>query len=308
MSSLSIALTDTRETSAETVTPGEYFFRVGCHTILTASTRSSKLRQSHLPTPGVAESGHLRRREQEPILLSSRAVSVCQLLHSVFCDSENILSRRDRYPAGFPLVGMRQGNASHERQGGLTIAAGCHPLHHGNKQRKRKNIMIRTGFRNEIESVKFTKPMAFACAAALIVMGAKQMHAFNPQPDPPAFPLAGMAVNETARLNVVCVAQTVNGVSPGPCHVSLGFYATDGRMIATTVKALAPGEAASLDLPASQMAFGRELRIEVAPRVATDGVNPVVANVEVFDPATGRTNAVYGAAVPRIGLLTQLIS
>jgi hypothetical protein len=160
--------------------------------------------------------------------------------------------------------------------------------------------MARTHLKNIL-----VKAAGLAFAAALIVTGAKQMRAFNPQPDPPAFALVGMGPNETARLNVVCVAQSVAGVSPGPCHVTLGFYGIEGRMIAVTAKALGPGEAASMDVPAVQLPPTRDLRVEVAPRIATDGVNPVVANVEVFDPATGRTIAVYNAAVPRLSSLFQ---
>ncbi len=149
-----------------------------------------------------------------------------------------------------------------------------------------------------------------ALAASLVAMvaildsGAGRVSAFNPQPDPPAFGLVSLNPGQTLRLNVVFNRQVGAGssegsrmrnailafdsyeadqpgsaplsseVNPGPCVTTHPFNNRQSCQVA-----LAPGEAASLDLAVSS-AFSF---MRVLPTVQDDDRNhrDLIYTVEV---------------------------
>jgi hypothetical protein len=155
--------------------------------------------------------------------------------------------------------------------------------------------------------------LAFGVATLVLLgLGAltRQASAFNPQPDPPAFGLIGLAQGQTARLNIVSVSPgpcTPSEVSPGPCRVQLAFLDADGRVIVKRSGALAQvtltlvsGRAASLDLSADDLLIdGMRTEIRAVAQVTSRLVapGPCRLTLEIFDNITGRTDVAVSAAL-----------
>jgi hypothetical protein len=102
----------------------------------------------------------------------------------------------------------------------------------------------------------------------------------------PEFGMVGLAVLQTARLNVVAFP-------PNPCIGQLSFVNSNGVQVgnALTVQ-LAPGEAASLDLPGSTLVTKLGQRAEVQP-IVTAPNGGCVASTEVYVNGLGSTSVYF---------------
>jgi hypothetical protein len=102
----------------------------------------------------------------------------------------------------------------------------------------------------------------------------------------PEFDLIGVTELQTARLNVVAFP-------PGPCVGQLSFVNAQGVQVGNTLNVqLAPGQAASLDLPGSTLVTKLGQRAEVQPVVAaTNG--GCVASTEVYINGLGATSVYF---------------
>jgi hypothetical protein len=111
-------------------------------------------------------------------------------------------------------------------------------------------------------------------------------------PPSPAFGMLGVTVLETARLNVVAYP-------PDPCVGQIGFLNSSGEVVGNALLHvnLAPGQAASLDLPGntlvSKLGQRAEVRPVVTPSSALDAPNSCVASAEVYINGLGTTSAYY---------------
>jgi len=114
----------------------------------------------------------------------------------------------------------------------------------------------------------------------------------SPQPEPD-FGMAGIALGQILRVNVVAFP-------PDPCSATLGFLDQNGTPVPQPDKtvSLNPGQADFLDITAASLGVQFGHRVELQPVVTVMQVPPgpnanpssvCVANVEVFDPVTGRT-------------------
>lgn len=117
--------------------------------------------------------------------------------------------------------------------------------------------------------------------------------------NPPGFydsGIVGITRGQAVRLNVVNTSDLYNpaGIPPDPYRVTLSFYTSDGVLLTQIIKALAPGQAASLDVNANGYAPNQGSRLEVhaVVTVAPDanGIVPcVMPTVEGFNTADGKT-------------------
>jgi hypothetical protein len=139
-------------------------------------------------------------------------------------------------------------------------------------------------------------------ATAAVTLGAlaSPAHAFNPQPEPPAFGIVSVNADQTIRLNVVCWEHDVAGQPPRPCSGELMFHDMVGNIVARKLVRLRPGGATVLDF-----AFGP--RTDPALLVGADPCwipdpfsGRALPTVEVFDTASGRVARHVNPVTPRI--------
>ena len=109
-------------------------------------------------------------------------------------------------------------------------------------------------------------------------------------PPDPAFGMIGVTELQTVRLNVVAYP-------PVPCVGQLSFVNSNGVQVGNTLNVqLAPGQAASLDLPGTTLVTKLGQRAEVQP-VVTAPNGGCVASAEVWINGLGATS-VYFPPVP----------
>ncbi|PWU05483.1 MAG: hypothetical protein C5B51_14575 [Terriglobia bacterium] len=140
----------------------------------------------------------------------------------------------------------------------------------------------------------WTRRLVWAAAvAALIVIGAKVVRAFNPQPDPPgSYAMVGINPQETLRLFVVNIGGT-NGLPPDACNVQLGFLDPNGQLVKSTGGTLAPGQAGGLSITMAEApppkGDAAAARTAVRPIWSADIANGcyAVSSAEVFDSRAG---------------------
>jgi hypothetical protein len=102
----------------------------------------------------------------------------------------------------------------------------------------------------------------------------------------PEFGMLGVTELQTARLNVV-------SFPPDPCVGQLSFVNSNGVQVGSTLNVqLAPGQAASLDLPGSTLVTKLGQRAEVQP-VVTAPNGGCVASTEVYLNGLGATSAYW---------------
>jgi len=102
----------------------------------------------------------------------------------------------------------------------------------------------------------------------------------------PVFGMIGVTVLQTMRLNVVAYP-------PDPCVGELSFVNAQGVQVGNTLNMqLAPGQAASLDLPGSTLVTKLGQRAEVQP-VVTAPNGGCIASTEVWVNALGTTSVYY---------------
>ena len=109
--------------------------------------------------------------------------------------------------------------------------------------------------------------------------------------------IVGITRGQAVRLNVVNTADIYNpvGYPPDPYRVTLSVYTRDGVLLAQTTKALAPGQAAALDVNASNFVRLDGVRLELHAVVSVtpdaNGIVPcVMPTVEGFNVADGKTS------------------
>jgi hypothetical protein len=125
------------------------------------------------------------------------------------------------------------------------------------------------------------------------------------------FGLAGIAREQTARLNVINLHPPEPGLPSSPCAVALSFLDENGETFqdrdgipVATSAALLPGQSAFLELSSAD-AFGestalrKQFRalVERSPGPPDVPPNPfcsgIVSTLEVYDNLTGRTTVLY---------------
>ena len=139
-----------------------------------------------------------------------------------------------------------------------------------------------------------------AVVAMLLLLPARKVRAFNPQPDPPVFGLLGVSIFQTARVNVVCADGPLpGGVNPGPCDAVVAFNDTSGQAVKTMTATLLPGQAASLDLRGADLIRSLGSRVELQPVIQPSGQGFILASAEVFDNFTGNTLVALNPTEPK---------
>jgi hypothetical protein len=121
------------------------------------------------------------------------------------------------------------------------------------------------------------------------------------------FGMVGIADGQSARINAVSVGNPDlignpdlfrgHGLPPGPCRVEFVFLDDAGRPIASSTETLAPGQSASLDLPALRTTGRAQIRATVLVQPGPCR-SAVVTTMEVIDGATGRTTLLMNPALP----------
>ena len=102
----------------------------------------------------------------------------------------------------------------------------------------------------------------------------------------PIFGMIGVTELQTVRLNVVAYP-------PDPCDGELSFANAEGAQVGNTLNVqLAPGQAASLDLPGTTLATKLGQRAEVQP-VVTASNGGCVASAEVWIVGLGTTSVYF---------------
>jgi hypothetical protein len=105
-------------------------------------------------------------------------------------------------------------------------------------------------------------------------------------PPVPIFGMIGVTALQTVRLNVVAFP-------PDPCDATLSFVNAQGVQVGNTLNVqLAPGQAASLDLPGTTLVTKLGQRAEVQP-VVTVPDGGCVASTEVWLNGLGTTSVYY---------------
>jgi hypothetical protein len=105
-------------------------------------------------------------------------------------------------------------------------------------------------------------------------------------PPSPAFDMIGVTELQTVRLNVVAYP-------PDPCDGQLSFVNAQGAQVGNTLNVqLAPGQAASLDLPGTTLVTKLGQRSEVQP-VVTAPNGGCIASTEVYVNGLGTTSVYF---------------
>jgi hypothetical protein len=107
-------------------------------------------------------------------------------------------------------------------------------------------------------------------------------------PSVPVFGMLGVALLDTARLNVVAYP-------PTPCIGTIGFVDVNGNQIGNSKAVqLAAGQGATfLDLPGNAVVSALGQRAEVRPVVALTEGSACIASVELYGNVTGATHVYY---------------
>lgn len=105
-------------------------------------------------------------------------------------------------------------------------------------------------------------------------------------PNSPTFGMIGVTVLQTVRLNI-------NAFPPDPCVAQLSFVNSQGVQVGNTLNVqLAPGQAASLDLPGTTLVTKLGQRAEVQPVVTATGIG-CSASAEVWINLLGTTSVYF---------------
>ncbi|HML15611.1 MAG TPA: hypothetical protein VK419_01245 [Bryobacteraceae bacterium] len=102
----------------------------------------------------------------------------------------------------------------------------------------------------------------------------------------PVFGMAGIALGQTLRLNVVAFP-------PDPCYATIGFLNNQGQPVPGAMAvSLAPGQAGLIDLHAASLGLKLGQRAELQPVVmvtTANGTSACQASAEVIDTLSGGT-------------------
>jgi hypothetical protein len=147
---------------------------------------------------------------------------------------------------------------------------------------------------------------------AVLVPGAARAADFNPQPEPPAFGMVGLARTQTAVLSVVVTPVPDDGAPPPDpddsrrCRMVLSFVGGNGEAFhdaagneVSRLVTLRGRAAASLTLRAQDVLTGTQLRTPIRPVLAPPPDDSVpsdcrrlVATLEIVGPL-GATQILY---------------
>jgi len=138
------------------------------------------------------------------------------------------------------------------------------------------------------------------CAFFLTIAGKGRADAPTPVFTQVSFGMVGIAPSQRVRVNVVFIPGSASApADPSRIKtVEIGFVDSAGTSLLPAVQGtLHEGQATFVDIDWGDIPAGAASRVEIRPVVnLPDGEGPeedVAANVEVFDVATGRTEAVY---------------
>jgi|SRR5262245_3184586 len=116
------------------------------------------------------------------------------------------------------------------------------------------------------------------------------------------FGMVGITRSQTVRVNVV-FAPGSRSCPADPSRVEtvgIGFVdSSDTKLLPEVQRTLIAGQATFVDIDWGDIPSGAVTRVEIRPVVKLPmGSNCLIANVEVFDVETGRTEAVYEGLPP----------
>lgn len=157
------------------------------------------------------------------------------------------------------------------------------------------------------------KMWAFAAAAAVLAgLAWVPVHAFDPQPDPPAYGLISVRVREVLQTHVVCSEHGAGLVGPRACAGQIMLHDREGNVVAEQAYRLRPGQTATLNyqLPEGGIALGDgSVRVGLIPCIIPNPLGGrTIPSVELVDAETGRT-LVYAAPVtPRLSFIHALVT
>lgn len=123
---------------------------------------------------------------------------------------------------------------------------------------------------------------------------------FDPQPDPPVFPVATLRTDQAMRMNVFCFEHPVNLAAPESCRGTIMFHDAAGTVLKRATYDLVPGQSASVGLAAP----GRSGLVGIIPCIVPEPGGRAVPNVEVLD-AEGRLAMLINPTVARASRLKQ---
>ncbi len=123
---------------------------------------------------------------------------------------------------------------------------------------------------------------------------------FDPQPDPPVFPVATLRTDQAMRMNVFCFEHAVNVAAPEACRGTIMFHDAAGNVLKRATYALAPGQSASVGLAVP----GRSGLVGIIPCIVPEPGGRAVPNVEVLD-SDARLVMLIGPAATRASRLKQ---
>src|SRR5215831_346741 len=126
---------------------------------------------------------------------------------------------------------------------------------------------------------------------ALAVVTVATVRGFNPQPDPPrVFGMVGITPYETARINVVVLAD--GGAPATGCRIAFGYLNSEGRVLKQDLKTILPGHGESFDLPGVEALPPGPIKLRASIRplaeIAQTTADPchIAATFELFDNVT----------------------
>ena len=130
-----------------------------------------------------------------------------------------------------------------------------------------------------------------------LLLSATAAHAFNPQPDPPGFPLHGITNDQNARISVVNTGTTT-------CSVTMRIFDQDGDLLASRTVAIAPGDQGYLSVAGSDLVPAGSLRALVRPVVSRSDdpkatpPDPCKSSFMIRDMTTGATTFAESRLLP----------
>jgi hypothetical protein len=155
--------------------------------------------------------------------------------------------------------------------------------------------------------IRFAKLTSLALLVATLTIytasraGASSVHpayATTAQSEDPAteFESGGISIGRGQTASIIAILRSdPNARDEQPVEVEFMFHDWDGDLLASETKTLLPGRASSFEIRAGVIAPGRTARAELQPciKVLVDPSDPranrIVANVDVYDTETGKT-------------------
>jgi len=125
---------------------------------------------------------------------------------------------------------------------------------------------------------------------------------FDPQPDPPVFPVATLRTDQAMRMNIFCFEHAVNTAAPEACRGTIMFHDAAGNVLKRATYDLSPGQSASVGLAAP----GRSGLVGIIPCIIPEPGGRAVPNIEVLDSA-GRLALLINPTAARASRLKQVV-